>query len=136
MILPDSVFDLGAPASSRGDVFIRVRPFDNLTAPTPDEGFTATLFNEPLQPESIRLVRDPEALWLSSFLPADGDVNSVAVNEPLLFRFSMQPVRRLTRATRRAKAAPLPSIASAVSSIGPPRSATCTSRGSMWKLLP
>jgi hypothetical protein len=84
----DSVFDLGAPASSRGDVFIRVRPFDNLTAEEPDEGFTASVFNEPGQDEKIRVIRDPEAMWLEQFEPAGGDPNNVAVEEPLLFHFN------------------------------------------------
>ncbi len=84
----DSVFDLGAPQTSRGDVFIRVRPFDNLTAAEPDEGFTAQLFNEPLQPESIRLIRDPEALWLDEFRPAGGNAASVSVYEPLELHFN------------------------------------------------
>jgi hypothetical protein len=84
----DSVYDLGAPASSRADVFVRVRPYDNLGGVTPDEGFSAFLFNETNQPESIRLVRDPEGLWLDQFVPSGGNRFSVAVNEPLEFHFN------------------------------------------------
>ncbi len=84
----DSLFDLGAPQSSWGNVWFRVRPFDNLSADSPDEGFTATIRNESGKDESIRVIRDPDALWLDSMTARGGDNNLVAINEPVDFNFN------------------------------------------------
>lgn len=78
----DSVYDLGAPATSVNNVWLRVTPYDA------DEGFPRVLRNRAGQPEELRLVRDPDALWLSSFSPRGGNKAAVKPNEPIDFLFN------------------------------------------------
>ncbi len=84
----DSVFDLGAPIGSFGNVWVRVTPYDNLAANPADQGFQAILRNEPGQPETIRIIRHPDALYLDRMVPKAGNPNNVSVNEPIEFHFN------------------------------------------------
>ena len=80
----DALFDLGAPlADFRDNVQIRIIPSDD------DEGFAAIVRNTPGSPDyDFRLIKHPDALWLSSFAPRDSSASQVKANEPLDFVFN------------------------------------------------
>ncbi len=83
----DSVYDIGAPVGTFSDVRIRCIPRDNLAAAFPDDGLIAEMRNTASE-TNITIIRHPDALWLSSFTPAGGNLSAVAPNEPLHLDFN------------------------------------------------
>jgi hypothetical protein len=81
----DSVYDIGAPATTYSNIWIRVTPSDA------NVGFSRIVRNLPGQPAALTVIKHPDSIYLLSWRPKfSNNKNLMPVNDPVEITFNGQ----------------------------------------------